>query len=123
MSPEVTILGAGITSQIFGVATASQNIAQGILGVGPDVTYGFSTTDPYSLVLDTMAAEGVINSRALSLDLRGQNDPDGTIIFGGLDKGKFEGTLKKLPIIPADESPDGAWRSVAHSTGWLEVPN
>lgn len=71
--------GSSIRAQIFGVAVASQNIPHGILGVGPDTTDGFSTTQPYSLVIDSLASQGIINSRALSLDLRHENDPSGIL--------------------------------------------
>jgi hypothetical protein len=34
----------------------------------------------------------------------------GAIIFGGIDTGKYIGSLVERPIIPADSSPDGASR-------------
>ena len=46
----------------------------GIMGVGPFV----NGVVRYPLVLDSLATQGVINSRAFSLDLRGVDSPDGT---------------------------------------------
>jgi hypothetical protein len=65
-------LASKIEGQIFGAATDSTDIPAGILGLAPPV----SGTKSYSLVLDSMADQGLINSRAFSLDLRSIDSPD-----------------------------------------------
>jgi len=57
-----------------------------------------------------MKSQGVIKSRAFSLDLRGVTEPEGAIIFGGLDTGKFVGKLEKLPMVSPSRIKSGADR-------------
>ncbi|KAK2590988.1 hypothetical protein QQS21_011324 [Conoideocrella luteorostrata] len=91
--------GAKITNQTFGVVSQSKGQSQGILGLAPDLKGGYNSNEPYSLVLSSMASEGVISSRVYSLDLRHANDQYGAVIYGGLDKSKFIGSLEKRPIV------------------------
>lgn len=95
----ISIGNANITNQTFGVVTKSEDQGQGILGLGPDLVGGFDSEEPYSLVLNTMAKQGVIASRAFSLDLRHADAQTGAIIYGGLDRNKFIGTLESRPIV------------------------
>ncbi|KAM3514272.1 hypothetical protein MY11210_002062 [Beauveria gryllotalpidicola] len=88
-----------IKNQTFGVVTESQRQSQGILGLAPDLRAGFDGDEPYSLVLNSMAKQGVIASRVFSLDLRHSDTKTGALIYGGLDRSKFVGTLEKVPII------------------------
>jgi hypothetical protein len=76
------------------------------MGLSPPV----QGVNAYPYVLDTMKAQGVIKSRAFSLDLRGVDNPTGALIFGGIDTGKYIGALAKLPILPAEDTPLGADR-------------
>lgn len=99
--------GATIPYQKFGVASASKKMSTGILGIGPDLNTGFKAHGPYRLVIDSLADEGIIQSRAYSLDLRHYDDPSGTIMYGGIDRGRYMENLAKLPIVP---SSDGYWR-------------
>lgn len=57
-----------------------------------------------------MVLQGLIDSRAFSLDLRDIDSPDGSIIFGGLDTGKYVGSLEKCPMLDPEESPTGSNR-------------
>lgn len=57
-----------------------------------------------------MASQGIISSRAFSLDLRSIDNPSGAIIFGGVDLGKFSGSLEKLPMLDPSDTPSGADR-------------
>ncbi|KAK3303659.1 aspartic peptidase domain-containing protein [Chaetomium strumarium] len=109
----VTIGSATIENQIIGIATESHSIPLGILGVSPPV----QGQNEYPYVLDTMAEQGLINSRAFSLDLRGVDNPNGAIIFGGIDTGKYIGELAKLPMLAPEESPGGASRYYVTMTG------
>ncbi|KAK8141587.1 hypothetical protein G3M48_010268 [Beauveria asiatica] len=88
-----------IENQTFGVVTESKRQSQGILGLAPDLHAGFDGDEPYSLVLNSMAKQGVIASRVFSLDLRHSDTKTGALIYGGLDRSKFVGTLEKVPII------------------------
>ena len=95
---DIDLGGAKITNQTFGVVVKSTSIAQGIIGLGPDPRHGFNGNLPYSLVLNTLAEEGVINSRIFSLDLRHSDEDTGAVVYGGLDTSRFEGTLEQLPL-------------------------
>lgn len=54
-----------------------------------------------------MVSQGLISSRAFSLDLRSVDSPNGSLIFGGVDTGKYTGSLTKLPILDPADSPSG----------------
>lgn len=96
-----------ISQQLFGVATDSEFASIGILGAGPSLS---GWTNSYPLVIDNLAKQGFINSRAFSLDIRGLDSDRGSVIYGGIDTKKFSGPLVKRPIIPAASSPDGYTR-------------
>ncbi|KAL0937585.1 secreted aspartic proteinase [Colletotrichum truncatum] len=93
-------LGSGVVlNQTFGVVTRSDGISTGILGLAPDLKSGFAPGKPYSLILNSLADQGKINSRVFSLDLRHSGAENGAIIFGGVDTGKYIGRLEQRPII------------------------
>lgn len=69
------------------------------MGLAPDLKGGFNSDQPYSLLLNTMAAQGVIASRVFSLDLRHSDQEKGAVIYGGLDRTKYIGDLEQLPIV------------------------
>ena len=102
VTDDVTIGGSEVQAQRFGVATNGDREPFGILGVGPKT---FSSQPDYPYFIDTLAAQGFTQSRAFGLDIRSIDAADGSIIFGGLDRGKYIGNLEKLAIIP--ESNDG----------------
>ncbi|KND92583.1 putative 4-coumarate--CoA ligase 1 [Tolypocladium ophioglossoides CBS 100239] len=90
---------AKIRNQTFGVVAASKGQSQGIMGLAPDLRGGFKGEGPYSLVLSTMAKQGVIASRVFALDLRHSDADTGAVIYGGLDRSKFIGGLERRPIV------------------------
>jgi hypothetical protein len=90
--------GARIRNQTFGVVLTSEGQSQGILGIAPDTRAGFAKGLPYSLVLNSLQADGVISSRVFSLDLRHAESLTGAIVYGGIDKSKFTGPLTSVPI-------------------------
>ncbi|KAI0010199.1 acid protease [Xylariaceae sp. FL0662B] len=90
----------------FGVATNTVDEFSGILGIG----HGENVTIPYKNFVDQLAHQGVTETKAFSLALGSKDEQEGVVIFGGLDAGKFTGTLETLPIVPAKESPDQAPR-------------
>ncbi|SPO00158.1 related to aspartic-type signal peptidase [Cephalotrichum gorgonifer] len=97
---DLTIAGATIKNQIFGVMTEGEQPGiAGIFGLAPDLR-GFDKGKPYSLVLNSMVEEGIIKSRAFSLDLRHAESETGAVIYGGLDVKKFAGKLAKFPLQP-----------------------
>lgn len=57
-----------------------------------------------------MVSQGLIASRAFSLDLRSVDSANGSLIFGGVDTGKYTGSLAKLPIVDPADTPLGADR-------------
>ncbi|KZL86344.1 eukaryotic aspartyl protease [Colletotrichum incanum] len=93
-------MGSGVLSnQTFGVVTKSDGIATGIMGLAPDLKAGFEHGKPYSLILNSLAEQGVIGSRIFSLDLRHASADSGALIYGGVDRGKFIGELQRVPIV------------------------
>ncbi|KAM4064979.1 eukaryotic aspartyl protease [Hirsutella rhossiliensis] len=95
----ITLGKASIANQTFGVVSASQGQSQGILGLAPALKGGVNSDKPYSLVLNTMAAQGVIASRVFSLDLRHSAADQGAVIYGGVDRSKFVGRLERRPVV------------------------
>lgn len=95
-------LGIGaldILEQHFGIAKASNFMALGVLGMGPNPDYGSDTTLlPHNLILDSMVSQGLVASRTFSLDLRSYDDATGSIKFGGLNVKNFLGSLQTLPL-------------------------
>lgn len=102
----VAVGSSRIQKQIFGVARDSAFWETGILGAGPSPK-GFNDPERPYLFIDTLAKEGITKSRAFGLDLAGIDSDRGSVVFGGVDKKKFRGTLERLPIVPAASSPDG----------------
>ncbi|CAK7203102.1 hypothetical protein SEUCBS139899_005831 [Sporothrix eucalyptigena] len=97
---KVTIGDITIDQQL-GIASDSLGLPVGVMGLAPDLYQGFSADKPYSLVLDSLVAQGAIASRAYSLALGSSDAAEGSLIFGGVDTGKFSGPLVKTPIVPA----------------------
>lgn len=100
-------VAAKINQQVFGVATDSEFSSVGIMGAGPALE---GWENRYPLIIDNLAAQGFINSRAFSLDIRTLQSARGSVVFGGIDTKKYSGSLEKLPIVPAASSPDGYTR-------------
>ncbi|WYZ39757.1 hypothetical protein EsH8_IV_000098 [Colletotrichum jinshuiense] len=90
----------------FGVASSSEDQFAGILGIG----YGEGVNTRYKNLIDELAAQGVTRTKAFSIGLGSKDEQEGAIIFGGIDTNKFSGALARLPIVPADQSPDGVAR-------------
>ncbi|KAF4449531.1 hypothetical protein F53441_7190 [Fusarium austroafricanum] len=88
-----------LKNQTFGVLIESNGISQGILGLAPDLRAGFDGKEPYSLLLTSMAKQGLIASRVFALDLRHSDKTEGALIYGGIDRSKYIGKLETRPII------------------------
>ena len=86
----------------FGVATASQDAFSGILGIG----YGQGITTNYRNFIDELNAQNATRVKAFTVALGSKQEEEGSVVFGGVDTSKFSGSLARLPIIPAKNSPD-----------------
>ncbi|KAI2470525.1 acid protease [Annulohypoxylon bovei var. microspora] len=113
---------AGTNSKLsavqFGVAVDTVDEFAGILGIG----HGINVTTTYRNFVDELAAQGVTGTKAFSLALGSKDEQEGVVIFGGLDTGKFTGTLQTLPIIPAAKSPDKVPRYWVNMTSLSLTP-
>lgn len=91
--PESTI---NVTDAQFGVATQSEDLNEGILGLG----WGKGLNLEYSNFIDVLADENVTNSRAFSVALGSVAASNGgVLIFGGVDTKKFSGPLISNKIL------------------------
>lgn len=85
---------ANLTSVQFGRATASEDLNEGILGIG----FGKGTNLNYSNFIDALQEQGVTNTKAFSVALGTSSTAGGNVIFGGVDTKKFSGSLASLDI-------------------------
>lgn len=95
-----------LTQVQFGVATETTDQFAGILGLG----HGQNYSTPYPNVMDQLATQGAIRTKAFSLALGSKTEEKGTLVLGGIDTAKFSGSLAAMPVIAADASPDGVAR-------------
>lgn len=82
----------------FGVSIQSQDINEGILGLG----FGGNTSEAdltYSNFIDELYLQGATQSRAFSVALGGADSNESVISFGGIDTSKFGGIIGTLPIL------------------------
>ncbi|CAK7239646.1 MAG: hypothetical protein STHCBS139747_001080 [Sporothrix thermara] len=102
----------------FGVATSTTDEFSGILGIG----YGLGLTTTYPNFVDELALQNITKVKAFSLALGSKDEQEGVIVFGGVDQSKFAGKLQRLPITPAEFSPDGVPRYWVNMTGMTLTP-
>lgn len=96
----VSIGGANLSSLQFGVGYSSTS-AQGVLGIGyeiNEVQVARAQKSAYPNLPAKMVADGLIDSSAYSLWLNDLDSNKGSILFGGVDSDKYEGSLETLPI-------------------------
>ncbi|KAI0005768.1 acid protease [Xylariaceae sp. FL0662B] len=100
---DIYISGIQIKDQQFGVSNSSDLVWFGIMGLGHGQGNGFIN---YPLVVDSLSAQGLTNSKLFSLDLGAQVRPSaavtGEIVFGGVNTNKYSGNLAKVPTDPSD---------------------
>lgn len=89
------IAGKTITDLQMGVGL-NTTVNVGIMGVGYDVNEASRTI--YPSVIDQMVSQSLINKKAYSLYLDDLTDSSGTILFGGIDTDKYQGSLITLPL-------------------------
>ncbi|PHH55397.1 putative aspartic-type endopeptidase opsB [Ceratocystis fimbriata CBS 114723] len=95
-----TIGGSNLTNFQFGIGYSSSS-SQAILGIGypiNEVQVGRAGMDPYANLPQKMVDESLIPSRTYSLYLNDLDANTGTLLFGGVDSEKYEGTLYTVPI-------------------------
>ncbi|RYP42705.1 hypothetical protein DL767_000074 [Monosporascus sp. MG133] len=107
---DIYINNARIQRQQFGVSNRSEVVWFGIMGLAHGL--GGSGTDingflNYPGIIDSLAAQSFTQSKLFSLDLGGQIRPPGVattgqIVFGGVDRSKYAGNLRKVPTLPSD---------------------
>lgn len=83
-----------LTSVQFGKATASEDLNEGILGLG----FGLGVNLNYSNLVDELQEQGLTNTKAFSVALGTSDTAGGNIVFGGVDTKKFSGSLASLDI-------------------------
>lgn len=100
VSDTVTVGSQQLDRLQFGIGYGSSS-AQGILGIGyeiNEVQVGRAHMEAYRNLPSRMVEEGLIQSRSYSLWLNDLYANRGSILFGGVDSGKYEGQLQTLPI-------------------------
>jgi hypothetical protein len=92
--------GTSIQNVPFGIGYSSTS-PEGVMGVGYMTNEASveTTGKSYYNLPSIMKQSGIINSMAYSLWLNDLDANTGSILFGGVDTGKFKGTLGTLPII------------------------
>ncbi|EED12554.1 aspartic-type endopeptidase (OpsB), putative [Talaromyces stipitatus ATCC 10500] len=100
----LTIGGVTIPAFQFGVGySSSSNV--GVLGIGytaDEVQVNRDQKAAYANLPLALVNHGLINSNAYSLWLNDLNANTGSILFGGVDSGKYTGELETLPIQKID---------------------
>lgn len=103
MTETLSIGGVTIKALEMGYATQA-TLPIGLIGIGYSVNEASDSGNSdspfiYPNIIDTMLAQGLINTKAYSLYLDDYQSSTGSIIFGGLDSDKFSGSLLGLPVI------------------------
>lgn len=96
-----TFGGKTVKNLQFGIGYTSTS-PEGILGIGytvNEVQVNRAGLKAYPNLPQKLRDDGDINTNAYSLWLNDLDASTGSILFGGVDTEKFEGTLSKLPII------------------------
>jgi hypothetical protein len=85
-----------VTGLQFGVANVTQDLNEGILGLG----WGYGKNLAYNNLIDQLADQGVINTKSISVGLGNVNESNaGTLLFGAVDTKKFSGDLISNDIL------------------------
>ncbi|OIW31383.1 acid protease [Coniochaeta ligniaria NRRL 30616] len=95
ITDDLEINGVTIKSLQMGLATSVVR-GVGVLGVG--FPQNEAAVTQYPNIIDELADQGFISSRAFSLYLNDRRANSGTLLFGGVDAAKFIGPLHVLPI-------------------------
>lgn len=102
----VTIDGVTLTDLVIGVAKKGATI--GLLGAGFDVLgdrcNATTCIGQFPDVIGSLYEQGKIATRAYSVWLNQGNSSAGAVLFGGIDRSKYQGDLTVIDIIPDSSS-------------------
>lgn len=124
ITDNINIAGQTITNQTMGLANQTTTNT-GLVGVGFDNNEAICKTDAcpnkYPSLIDQMASQGKIGTRAYSLWLNDLTASTGNILFGGVDTSKYTGELYGLPLLRSDgrqnvSAFEVAWTNLTLST-------
>ncbi|KAK1833143.1 aspartic peptidase domain-containing protein [Podospora conica] len=100
ISDDFTVAGITINDLQLGLVTKAPR-GTGIMGIG--YSANVATLNEYPNIIDQLVLQKRIAVKAYSLFLNDRRSSSGSILFGGVDTGKFVGPLSILPILrPAD---------------------
>lgn len=86
--------GARLENVTFGLDDFPTSMQFGTLGLG----FGKGVNTNASSMMDNLAAQGVIDTKAFAISLGRNTTDDGALILGGVDTKKFAGPLHRIPI-------------------------
>ncbi|KAL3426967.1 hypothetical protein PVAG01_00476 [Phlyctema vagabunda] len=84
-----------LPSSLFPIAGLGYKNFEGIVEKGET---------PYDNTVAGMKSAGLINSTAFGLYLNDFRSEEGSIVFGGYDTAKFNGSLKSVPLVPDNDN-------------------
>ncbi|KAI6825250.1 acid protease [Hortaea werneckii] len=93
--------GVSLEGQQFAIGYTSSS-SEGVLGIGypiNEVAVAYNGGNPYPNIPVHLVNDGHINTNAYSLWLNDLDASTGSILFGGVNTEKFEGTLAEIPIV------------------------
>lgn len=100
-SETFSIGGVTVSNLTVGVATDA-NATDGIMGIGYSSNEAIvslkGSKAQYKNLPDLLKDEGLIATRAYSLWLNDEWSSTGTVLFGGIDRAKYDGDLVVMPI-------------------------
>lgn len=105
----INVSGVSIEGIQFGVAYSSAS-ALGVIGLGyaaGEQGVQKAGAAPYPTFSEQLVNHGLVNLNAYSLYLNDLSSPTGSMLYGGVDTLKIEGSLVTLPIPP----PNNAYES------------
>ncbi|KAK7935263.1 hypothetical protein PG985_000758 [Apiospora marii] len=97
--------GAQVSNLTFGLASSSDT-ATGVLALGFNNSESYSDVDDPSF-LDSLLADGQVNSQAFSMWLDSEDASSGNLLLGAVDRSAFEAPLVRFDIEQSHRHADG----------------
>uniref|UniRef100_A0A060T0K0 ARAD1C13816p n=1 Tax=Blastobotrys adeninivorans TaxID=409370 RepID=A0A060T0K0_BLAAD len=97
---DVSVAGATISQMRLGIGEVTNCTM--VVGIGlssNEFDASLYNEEPYPNLPARLAQDGIINTNAYSLWLNDLDENRGSILFGGVDHAKYEGTLQTLPMV------------------------
>lgn len=111
ISDDFTVAGITVKDLQLGLATRAPR-GTGIMGIG--YSANVATLNEYPNIIDQLVLQNRIAVKAYSLYLNDRRSSSGSILFGGIDTGKFIGPLAIVPILrPVDGEGEGEGQHIA----------